>query len=173
MGHWCWICGRVLPNERFSGKGHSRHICKECSKLPHQEIQKKRDTKFLYRLFKQNRISEKNIKMLETMCKKYTGELQKQAEAVLQLAQIRPYKKKRLGYIYHNHRELFDQLVNLRLIEDWITPLIEAEEAVEAYYDSFELEEINDEDEFEEGGRSEEYLSEDELDSDDDYDLPF
>lgn len=36
-GHWCWCCGRVLANERFSGKGHSRHICKECSKLDGSE----------------------------------------------------------------------------------------------------------------------------------------
>lgn len=33
-GHYCKICGRVLPNEKFSGKGHANHICKECAKLP-------------------------------------------------------------------------------------------------------------------------------------------
>ncbi len=169
MGHWCWVCGRILANERFSGKGHSRHICKECSKLSHEEIQKKRDTEFLYRVLKQSRISAKNIKMLEAMREKYTGELHEEAEAILQLAQIRPHKKKRLGYIYHNHRELFGQLVKLRLIEDWITPAIEAEEAAEAYYNSLEIEEIS----YEDGGRTEEELSEDDLDNDDDYDLPF
>lgn len=33
-GHYCKVCGRVLPNEKFSGKGHAAHICKECAKLP-------------------------------------------------------------------------------------------------------------------------------------------
>lgn len=36
-GHWCACCGRVLANERFSGKGHARHICKACSKLDGSE----------------------------------------------------------------------------------------------------------------------------------------
>lgn len=30
MSHYCWKCGQYLANERFSGKGHTRHICKKC-----------------------------------------------------------------------------------------------------------------------------------------------
>ena len=30
MGHYCWKCGQYLANEKFSGKGHARHICKMC-----------------------------------------------------------------------------------------------------------------------------------------------
>jgi hypothetical protein len=37
-GHWCWCCGRHRPNERFSGRGHRRHLCKDCSKLGKQEL---------------------------------------------------------------------------------------------------------------------------------------
>ena len=33
-GHYCKICGRYRANERFSGKGHAAHICKQCAKLP-------------------------------------------------------------------------------------------------------------------------------------------
>ena len=29
-GHYCKICGEYKSNESFSGKGHARHICKEC-----------------------------------------------------------------------------------------------------------------------------------------------
>ena len=29
-GHYCWVCRRVLPNERFSGRGHRDHVCKPC-----------------------------------------------------------------------------------------------------------------------------------------------
>lgn len=32
-GHYCKVCGSILPNEKFSGKGHARHLCKKCSKL--------------------------------------------------------------------------------------------------------------------------------------------
>lgn len=37
-GHWCWCCGRILPNEKFSGKGHARRLCKECAKLGSEEL---------------------------------------------------------------------------------------------------------------------------------------
>ena len=32
MGHYCKVCGRTRANEKFSGKGHRKHICKDCSR---------------------------------------------------------------------------------------------------------------------------------------------
>lgn len=34
QGHYCRICGDYKANEKFTGKGHARHICKECQSLP-------------------------------------------------------------------------------------------------------------------------------------------
>lgn len=34
QGHYCRICGEYKANEKFSGKGHARHICKQCQSLP-------------------------------------------------------------------------------------------------------------------------------------------
>jgi len=34
QGHYCKICGEVKANEKFSGKGHAKHICKKCQSLP-------------------------------------------------------------------------------------------------------------------------------------------
>lgn len=31
-GHYCRVCGRRRANEKFSGKGHARHICKACGR---------------------------------------------------------------------------------------------------------------------------------------------
>ena len=31
-GHYCRICGRNRPNEKFSGNGHRIHICKDCAR---------------------------------------------------------------------------------------------------------------------------------------------
>ena len=31
MGHYCRICGRTRANEKFSGKGHKNHVCRDCS----------------------------------------------------------------------------------------------------------------------------------------------
>ena len=32
-GQYCKICSEIKANEKFSGKGHSNHICKACSSL--------------------------------------------------------------------------------------------------------------------------------------------
>ena len=37
-GHFCWVCGRRRSNERFSGRGHARHLCRDCSKLGADEL---------------------------------------------------------------------------------------------------------------------------------------
>lgn len=36
-GHYCKICGEYKANEKFSGKGHAAHICKDCSTLSAEE----------------------------------------------------------------------------------------------------------------------------------------
>jgi hypothetical protein len=35
----------MLANERFSGGGHSRHICKDCSKLGSEELSYRQDVR--------------------------------------------------------------------------------------------------------------------------------
>ena len=37
-GHYCWACDRRRPNEKFSGRGHARHVCKKCAKLGSEEL---------------------------------------------------------------------------------------------------------------------------------------
>jgi len=34
MGHYCEVCGRTRANEKFSGRGHKKHKCKDCSRKP-------------------------------------------------------------------------------------------------------------------------------------------
>lgn len=38
QGHYCKVCGETKANEKFSGKGHAKHICKKCQSLP-KEVQ--------------------------------------------------------------------------------------------------------------------------------------
>ena len=42
QGHYCWRCGRRRANEKFSGKDHAKHICKECVVEHRAEIKRKR-----------------------------------------------------------------------------------------------------------------------------------
>lgn len=38
-GRFCWCCQRMRPNERFSGRNHPRHLCRDCARLPAGERQ--------------------------------------------------------------------------------------------------------------------------------------
>lgn len=37
-GHFCWCCGGLRPNENFSGRGHARHLCRDCATLGKAEL---------------------------------------------------------------------------------------------------------------------------------------
>jgi len=32
--HFCWVCGTHKAHEKFSGRGHANHMCKQCHALP-------------------------------------------------------------------------------------------------------------------------------------------
>jgi hypothetical protein len=38
-GCFCWCCGQIRPNERFSGRGHARHLCRDCAKLDPADLE--------------------------------------------------------------------------------------------------------------------------------------
>ena len=50
-GHFCWSCERIRANERFSGKGHARHLCKDCSKLGKEELEFRQARRNMERCF--------------------------------------------------------------------------------------------------------------------------
>ena len=49
-GHYCKVCGRFRANEKFTGKGHATHICKDCAKLPPEEKAKQETLNRLFNL---------------------------------------------------------------------------------------------------------------------------
>lgn len=49
-GHYCWACSSILPNEKFSGGGHARHICRACAKLGAEELKYRQSLRDLERL---------------------------------------------------------------------------------------------------------------------------
>ena len=50
QGHYCKVCGRYRANEKFTGKGHAAHICKDCAKLPPEEKAKQETMNRLFHL---------------------------------------------------------------------------------------------------------------------------
>ncbi len=49
-GHYCWSCDRMRANEKFSGSGHARHLCKDCARLGKEELAYRQAIRNLERL---------------------------------------------------------------------------------------------------------------------------
>jgi hypothetical protein len=49
-GHYCWSCNRHRPNERFSGRNHGCHVCRDCARLPQEELEYRQGERDLDRL---------------------------------------------------------------------------------------------------------------------------
>lgn len=107
MGHYCWICGRYRPNEAFSGKGHRRHQCRECSRLPKGDLEAIRITDFIGSvLFCQSNISKGNRKTLAGHLNSARSDIRDMARLALDVAQVKPHKRKRYQYLKAKHPHL-------------------------------------------------------------------
>ena len=106
MGYWCRICNKTKANERFSGKGRKRHICKACSQKPKSEIEEIDQMDEICGYMNQSNISQKNITRLEKLVNSQNSEISKLAIVVLEVAYVKPYKRKRLGFLAKENREL-------------------------------------------------------------------
>jgi hypothetical protein len=115
-GHYCRICGKIKPNEAFSGKGHRNHICKVCSRLPKNEIEAMDQKEEIFNFQNQSHISKKNISRLHSLVESSDEEVAKLAGIVLDVAKVKPYKKKRLKFLAREHRDLLAKLDETGLI---------------------------------------------------------
>jgi hypothetical protein len=118
VGAYCCICGRVRPNEAFSGRGRRQAVCGKCQQMPKAERQRIRDVEFLWNVLEQKNISEKNIEYLRAMALWYSDEIGERAATIAELGLVHPRKRKRYGFLIHQKPELYDKLIKLGLIED-------------------------------------------------------
>ena len=115
-GHYCKICARYKPNEAFRGKGHRDHICKICSRLPKNEIESTEQKEEIYNYLKQSHISKKNVKRLKSLVESPDDEVARLAGIVLDVAMVKPYKKKRLKFLAREHKDLLAKLDETGLV---------------------------------------------------------
>ncbi len=116
MGHWCRICGENKPNERFSGKGHKSHICKQCASKQKDEIDEIDQKEEIFHYLKQSHISTKNIGRLQNLSASTNADIANLAHIVLEVAKVKPYKKRRLKVLARERRDLLEQLKETGLI---------------------------------------------------------
>jgi hypothetical protein len=112
------MCQRDRPNEAFSGKGHARHLCKECSQLPKESRQRSQRLDDLESmLFRQRRISPLNIGMAMEWAAGNDPEVTALALIVADVGRVCPGKKKRMGRIKNDHPALWKRMVAADLVD--------------------------------------------------------
>ena len=120
MAHYCRICGNHKPNEKFSGKGHRTHICKQCSMLPAIERDHVDHSNEIFGYWNQKNISKKNLVRLKIMSESKDPEISKLAAVVLVVAEQYPAKRKRISRIAKENTELISRLEKVNLIHEWV-----------------------------------------------------
>ena len=116
MGHYCRICGRTRPNEKFSGKGHRSHVCKDCARMPKEKRDAIEHEEEIFGYLKQSHISEKNIGRLRKLAASSNPHIAELAGIVIEVAKVKPYKKRRLEILARERRDLLDALEKTGLI---------------------------------------------------------
>jgi hypothetical protein len=120
MAHYCRICGNHKPNEKFSGKGHRTHVCKQCSKLPAIERDQVDHFNEIYQYWEQKHISPKNIIRLKKLTESKDPVIFELATVVLEVAEQYPAKRKRIARIAEENIKLISRLEKVHLIQDWV-----------------------------------------------------
>ena len=119
MPHFCRICTRMLANEKFSGRGHRDHICRQCQRLPKDRLQAiDAESEIIGFFTDQSRISEKNISRLRFHCSSPDPDIVRLAGAVLSVALVLPFRRKRFQKLRRDHPLLFQELEDLGLADD-------------------------------------------------------
>ena len=116
MGNYCRICDRIRPNEKFSGKGHKIHICKECAGKPKEEIISIEQEDEIFGFLEQSHISQKNISRLKILSASKNTEISELANLVLEISQLAPYKKRRLKLLAQKRKDLLQKLEDTGLL---------------------------------------------------------
>jgi len=86
-GHFCWCCGRTRPNERFSGRCHARHLCKDCQKLGGEELAFRQAVRDIDRMLQREtaRVKQKQRKNFERFLRHPNERIRRYAESVVVL----------------------------------------------------------------------------------------
>ena len=120
MGRTCRICGRSRPNEQFGGKGERASTCSKCRQRPKDERRLILATEEVHGFLNQSRISDKNIKRLGELAGIDDAAFQSLRSLVLQIATIRPGKRRRWKVLRLQHLDLFEQIVDCGHFDDWL-----------------------------------------------------
>jgi hypothetical protein len=111
MGHYCRFCGRVRANEKFSGRGHRDHVCKDCQRKPRAVRDRIECLEELHGFLHQSNISAKNIERLKLLSRNPQPEVASLASLVLAVARVLPGKRNRWLKLSRCYPDLFNHTI--------------------------------------------------------------
>ena len=97
MGHYCKICGRERPNEQFSGKGHRKHVCNQCARMPKEQRRVIEAEEEIFGFMAQTHISDRNISRLQTLAASPIRGISELATPMLEVVTSSPRKITKKG----------------------------------------------------------------------------
>ena len=112
MGKYCRFCHETRPNEAFSGKGHSRMICKRCKRLPKEVLSEKMALEELFGFWEQSNISKKNKKRIKELLTSPSLAVQSFAQLTADVANVKPHRRRRAPWLYKHNRNLYQRVID-------------------------------------------------------------
>jgi len=106
MEYICRICNQPRPESAFTEKSHSLHTCKKCNVLHNQRTEERNLLDEIFKILTQTRISQKDTVRLKTLSASKYPKVSLHANLILEIAQLRPYKKGRHNFFEQKHPEL-------------------------------------------------------------------
>jgi len=116
MSAYCKSCGGRKPREAFTGRGYRSYTCKKCGRLPGGR-RARQDGHELWDYLRQSHISAKNMARLGKLASSPDSEIAEMARVTLEVAQVTPYKGRRLKILARRRRDLLDDLRRTGLID--------------------------------------------------------
>lgn len=116
IGHYCRICGRYCANEKFSGRGHRIHVCKDCARLPREERRAIEQEDEITGFLRQSNISQANQVRLKILVASPNSKIARLSRLVLEIARTHPQKKERFRFLGRERKDLLAQLEETGLI---------------------------------------------------------
>ena len=89
--------------------------------MPREEREEIEQDDEIYNFLRQSHISDKNVERLEVLVQSPNPTIAELAGIVLEVARVKPHKRKRLAVLARERRDLLDKLEETGLIQahDW------------------------------------------------------
>lgn len=116
MNQICRICSKSKPKEAFTEKSHSFHACKLCNKKPRPRSDEHNQLDEIFSMLAPSRIAKKEVLRLEVLAGSTIPKVALHAGLILELAQVKPYKRGRYWFLDQRYPELLKKLEDVGLV---------------------------------------------------------